>query len=87
MSQVRVHCFALSLDGYGAGPDQSLAAPLGRGGESLHEWFFPTRTFQRMVLGQPDGETGPDDDVAVRGFENIGAWILGRNMFAPTVAR
>lgn len=82
MSKLRVHTFAVSLDGYGAGPDQSLDDPLGRGGEALHEWFFPTRTFQRMA-GNEDGTTGIDDDFAARGFDNIGACILGRNMFGP----
>lgn len=84
MSKVRVSAFTVSLDGYGAGPDQSLENPLGVGGFALHGWLFPTRTFQRMVLDKEDGETGADDDFAVRSFENVGAWILGRNMFAPT---
>ena len=83
MTKLRVHCFAVSLDGYGAGPDQSLENPLGVGGETLHEWFFPTRTF-RAMLGQDGGSTGIDDQFAVRGFQNIGAWIMGRNMFAPS---
>ena len=82
MSKVRVHCFSLSLDGYGAGPDQSRDNPLGVGGEALHQWFVPTRTFQHMI-GKGDGTTGPDDDFAARGFDNVGAWILGRNMFGP----
>jgi len=82
MAKLRVQCFAISLDGYGAGPEQSLKNPLGVGGETLHEWFVPTRTFQAM-LGKGDGTTGPDDDFAARGFANIGAWILGRNMFGP----
>jgi dihydrofolate reductase len=82
MTKVRVHCFALSLDGYGAGPDQSLDDPLGRGGMALHQWFIPTRTFQHM-LGHEGGTTGVDDDFAAHGFDNIGAWILGRNMFGP----
>src|ERR1700704_6833882 len=82
MSKLRVHCFSVSLDGYGAGPAQDLQNPLGVGGMALHEWVFPTRPFQRM-LGKDGGETGIDDDFAVRGFENIGAWILGRNMFGP----
>jgi dihydrofolate reductase len=81
MSKLRVNCFSVSLDGYGAGPDQSLDNPLGVGGEALHEWVFPTRTF-RMMSGQ-DGDTGTDDDFAARGFANVGAWILGRNMFGP----
>jgi dihydrofolate reductase len=70
------------MDGYGAGAGQGLDNPLGKGGESLHGWFFPTRTFQRM-RGQADGTTGIDEDFAARGFDNIGAWILGRNMFGP----
>lgn len=82
--QLRVHSFSLSLDGYGAGPDQSLDAPLGVRGEELHEWIFPTRTFQRMVGGESaDGTTGIDEDFAARGFEGIGATIMGRNMFGP----
>lgn len=82
MSKLRVNCFSLSLDGFGAGLDQSVENPLGKGGEKLHEWFLPTRTFQRM-LGNESGVTGTDDDFAARGMENIGAWILGRNMFGP----
>ena len=83
MPKLRVHAFAISLDGYGAGPDQDLDNPLGRGGTALHEWFYPTRTFQRMLFGRDEGTTGIDDDFAARGLENIGAWILGRNMFGP----
>ena len=82
MPRLRVHCFSISLDGYGAGPDQSLDNPLGVGGMALHEWVFATRTFQQM-FGQDGGTTGIDDDFAARGFDNIGAWILGRNMFGP----
>src|SRR4051794_34706652 len=82
MSRLRVHSFSISVDGYGAGPDQGLSNPLGRGGESLHGWFVPTRTFRRMQ-GDSDGTTGVDEDFAARGFDNIGAWILGRNMFGP----
>jgi len=82
MSKLVVRSFALSLDGYGAGPDQSLSDPLGKGGRSLHEWMFATRTARRM-FGQEGGETGVDDDFTARGFENVGAWILGRNMFGP----
>jgi len=82
MSKLVVRSFTLSLDGYGAGPDQSLSNPLGRGGRSLHEWMFATRTARRM-FGQEGGETGVDDDFAAQGFENVGAWILGRNMFGP----
>lgn len=83
MSRVRVASFSISIDGYGAGPDQSLENPLGVGGPELHAWAFPTRTFQQKVLGNADGETGIDDDFAARGFANVGAWILGRNMFGP----
>ncbi|MEY4751964.1 MAG: hypothetical protein RIQ60_4178 [Pseudomonadota bacterium] len=83
MTRVRVEGYAISLDGYGAGPDQALAHPLGVGGTDLHHWLFPTRTFQRAVLGNEDGTTGVDDQYAQRGFDNVGAWILGRNMFSP----
>ncbi|HEX7890221.1 MAG TPA: dihydrofolate reductase family protein [Ramlibacter sp.] len=83
MSKLVVRAFAISLDGYGAGPRQSLKTPLGEGGEELHRWFFPTRTFRRMHAGGADGSTGVDDDYARRSFDNIGAWILGRNMFGP----
>jgi dihydrofolate reductase len=82
MPKLRVHAFTISLDGYGAGPDQGLKNPLGVGGEALHEWFVATRTFQQ-TFGRLGGETGVDDDFAARGIENIGAWILGRNMFSP----
>ncbi len=83
MSSIRVASFALSLDGYGAGPGQSLENPLGRGGMALHEWAVATRTFHQRVLGVESGETGVDDDFIARGFRNVGAWILGRNMFGP----
>jgi len=82
MSRLRVHSFAVSLDGYGAGPNQDLDNPLGVGGAALHEWAFGTRTFRQMV-GQDGGATGVDDGFFARGFENIGAWIIGRNMFGP----
>jgi dihydrofolate reductase len=82
MPRLRVHCFSVSLDGYGAGPNQNLDNPLGIGGVALHEWLFPTRTFRQMV-GKDGGTTGIDNDFAMRGFEGIGAWILGRNMFGP----
>lgn len=83
VTRVRVASFSISLDGYGAGPSQDLDNPLGIGGGELHEWFYPTRTFQRTAGGNDDGTTGVDDDFAARGFENIGAWIMGRNMFGP----
>ncbi len=82
MSKLRVSAFGLSIDGFGAGPDQSLDNPLGVGGMGLHNWFFPTRTFQKMH-GGGDGTTGVDDDFAAQAMANIGAWILGRNMFGP----
>jgi len=79
---VRVMCFALSLDGYGAGPSQDLDNPLGVRGPELFEWFFQTRLWRQMH-GEADGETGVDNEMAERSFHNIGAWILGRNMFGP----
>ena len=82
MSKLRVHCFGVSLDGFGAGPNQGLDNPLGVGGEDLHQWIFPTRTFQKMQ-GKEDGTTGVDEAFAKRGFDRIGACILGRNMFGP----
>ena len=82
MGRLIVSTFSISIDGYGAGPNQDLQNPLGVGGEELFSWFFHTRTWQRMH-GNPDGETGVDDDLAAKGFEGIGAWILGRNMFGP----
>ena len=82
MTKLRVSAFSISLDGYGAGPNQSMEHPLGVGGEMLHQWFVPTRTFQQ-THGSGGGTTGIDDDFAARGFANIGAWILGRNMFGP----
>ncbi len=82
MSKLVVRSFAVSLDGYGAGPDQSLDNPLGINGMRLHEWALATRTFCQM-FGREGGETGIDDDFVARGFENVGAWILGRNMFGP----
>jgi dihydrofolate reductase len=82
MTKLRVNCFSISLDGYGAGPKQDLANPLGVGGIGLHQWVFATRTFKQM-FGSDGGATGIDDDFAARGAANIGAWILGRNMFGP----
>ena len=80
--RLRVQSFSMSIDGYGAGPDQSVDNPIGVGGLALHEWIFRTRTFQQMY-GDGDGETGIDDSFIARGFDQIGAWILGRNMFGP----
>jgi dihydrofolate reductase len=90
MSKLKVSAFSISLDGFGAGPDQSLEQPLGVGGHGLHGWLFDTRTFQRVLAamsgGTAGGEAGRedlDDAFAARSFENVGAWILGRNMFGP----
>ncbi|ESX24536.1 MULTISPECIES: dihydrofolate reductase family protein [unclassified Mesorhizobium] len=82
MSKLRVNAFTLSLDGFGAGPDQDLQNPLGVGGEDLHKWMTGTRTFHEMV-GKDGGSTDVDDRFTVRSFDNVGAWILGRNMFGP----
>jgi dihydrofolate reductase len=79
---VRVNCFSVSLDGFGAGPDQSLENPLGKGGPQMAAWFFPTDTFQKQ-FGSGSGTRGIDNDFAIRGMDNLGAWILGRNMFGP----
>ena len=78
-----VESFSVSIDGFGAGPNQDVDNPLGVGGEELHRWAFPTPTFQRALGLSDDGTTGTDEDFAQRGFRNIGAWILGRNMFGP----
>ena len=83
MARVRVDGFTLSLDGFGAGPDQDIDHPLGLGGTQLHQWLVPTQTFQRSLFGNEGGTTGIDDEFAARGFQNVGAWILGRNMFGP----
>jgi dihydrofolate reductase len=82
MPKLRVHAFSISLDGYGAGSDQSVANPLGVGGEALHKWFVVTRTFNQL-FGRDGGTGGVDDDFAARGLKNIGAEIMGRNMFGP----
>lgn len=83
MTRVRVEGFTISLDGYGAGPEQEINNPLGIGGTELHQWLLPTRTLQRALFGKDSGTTGIDDAFAARGFKNVGAWILGRNMFGP----
>jgi dihydrofolate reductase len=82
MSKVRVAAFSISIDGFGAGPRQDLQNPLGVRGTELHGWFFPTEVFKQMQ-GASGGSTGVDNDVAAQSFENVGAWILGRNMFGP----
>lgn len=83
MSKVRVESFTVSIDGFGAGPNQGIDHPIGVGGMELHQWLFQTRTFQQTLLGKDGGTTGIDDDFAARGFQNVGAWIIGRNMFGP----
>ncbi len=82
MSKIKVAAFSISLDGFGAGPRQDLQNPLGVRGLELHKWFFPTETFKKMQ-GQSSGTTGIDNDFAEQSFVNVGAWILGRNMFGP----
>jgi dihydrofolate reductase len=82
MSRFRVASFSISIDGYGAGPRQDLANPMGVNGKSLQQWAFATRTF-RTMFGQEGGSTGVDEEFAAGGFRNVGAWILGRNMFGP----
>jgi dihydrofolate reductase len=82
MSKVRVAGFSVSIDGFGAGPDQSLEDPLGRRGPELFQWYFPTRSFREMH-GESGGETGPDNEFGRRAMEGFGAFILGRNMFGP----
>jgi dihydrofolate reductase len=82
VSKLRVQSFGISIDGYGAGPNQSLENPLGVQGAELMEWFFPTRVWQTMH-GHTDGETGVDNGFAEQGMDGLGAWILGRNMFGP----
>jgi dihydrofolate reductase len=82
MSKVRVNAFSVSLDGFGAGPHQDLENPLGIRGPELLAWFMKTAVFTNMHH-LADGDQGVDNDVAARSFENVGAWILGRNMFGP----
>ena len=82
MPQLRVASFGISLDGFSAGPDQSLDNPLGVGGFEIMKWFFPTRVWTQMQGGN-GGETGIDNTMAEQGFATFGAWILGRNMFGP----
>ncbi len=82
MPKLRVHNIAVSLDGYMAGPDQSLDDPMGVGGRGLHGWAFATQAM-RKNMGMDGGELGIDNDFIVRGDENIGAHIMGRNMFGP----
>jgi dihydrofolate reductase len=83
MTQVRAESFTVSFDGYGEGPNEDINNPLGVGGTDLHQWLFPTLAFQQALFGKDEGTTGVDNDFAARGFQNVGAWILGRNMFEP----
>ena len=82
MQKLKVAAFSISIDGFGAGPNQNVDNPLGEGGMELHKWVFPTKTFQQMH-SNGIGDDGIDNDFAARSFNNIGAWILGRNMFGP----
>jgi dihydrofolate reductase len=82
MSKAKVAAFSVSIDGFGAGPRQDLKNPLGVGGEKIFQWFFGTESFTKMH-GQGGGARGIDNDFAVQSFENVGAWMLGRNMFGP----
>src|SRR5712671_1428479 len=82
MAKVRVAGFSVSLDGYGAGPEQSIENPLGKRGMELHEWAFGTKTFRKMA-GNAGGSDGVDEDYAARSMAGFGAFILGRNMFGP----
>jgi dihydrofolate reductase len=83
MPRLIVQGFTISLDGYGAGPQQSLEAPMGTGGQGLHPWLLRTQYFQKTHFGKDDGDVGTDNDMAVQSMENLGAWIMGRNMFGP----
>jgi dihydrofolate reductase len=82
MSKVKVAAFSLSLDGFGAGPNQGLENPLGVRGAELHKWLFKTKVFQKL-FGDGGGTEGIDNSFCERSFENVGAWIMGRNMFGP----
>jgi dihydrofolate reductase len=82
MPKVRVAAFSISLDGFGAGPRQDIEHPLGIRGTELHSWFFETQIFKKMH-GESGGSHGIDNDFAAQSFENVGAWVLGRNMFGP----
>lgn len=82
MSKVKIVNFSVSLDGFGAGPDQNIDNPLGVRGQELHTWMYRTKTFQK-IIGKDGGAEGTDDDFVKNAFENVGAWIMGRNMFGP----
>ncbi|MGH7524672.1 MAG: dihydrofolate reductase family protein [Gemmatimonadales bacterium] len=83
MTKLVVRSFSVTLDGFGAGPSQDLENPLGVGGPAMMDWFFHTRTWQRTHGDTDGGETGVDNEMAARGFDAVGAWIMGRNMFGP----
>jgi dihydrofolate reductase len=83
MSKVRVAAFSVSIDGFGAGPRQDLQNPLGVRGTEIFSWFFQTEVFKKIHGDGSSGSRGVDNDFALRSFENVGAWILGRNMFGP----
>ena len=82
MSKIKVLAFSISLDGFGAGPSQNRENPLGLKGTELHAWMYPTKLFRKM-MGQDGGSEGTDNGFVEKSFENVGAWILGRNMFGP----
>ena len=82
MPKLRVASYTISVDGFGAGPNQTRENPLGENGEELHDWLVTSRMFNKMY-GKEGGTTGVDNQFAERGFENLGAWIMGRNMFGP----
>ncbi len=84
MSKIKISAFTISLDGFGAGLNQSEENPLGVKGQELHGWMIPTKMAQRMIFGKDGGTEGTDNDFAEKSMENIGAWIMGRNMFAPS---
>jgi len=81
-SKIKVMNFSISLDGYGAGPSQDIKNPLGLRGEELHTWMYPTKMFRKMIR-RDGGTEGVENDLCERSFENVGAWIMGRNMFGP----
>ena len=82
MSKVKVRAFSISLDGFGAGEHQDMQNPLGKRGGNLHKWIHPTKIFQEM-RGQAGGTVGVDNSFMESSFDNVGAWIIGRNMFGP----
>jgi dihydrofolate reductase len=80
--KIKVACFSISLDGYGAGPSQTEENPIGVRGTEVHKWMFPTKAFQKM-FGKDNGTEGTENGLVEKSFENVGAWIMGRNMFGP----